>query len=359
MRKEWKKGFTLVELLVVIAIIGMLVGLLLPAVQQAREAARQMQCNNNLRQLALASLNVESSSRVFPGTGWGYGWIGDPDAGTGMKQPGSWCYALLPALEQNALYQLPADGEVPENPQPQQKTGATEMQKVAIATFYCPSRRSVKTYPAKNPRNMNNYDQYSSCGKTDYAGNAGTYSGSVGVVATLTGPNTATVAAWRKNNSWATYTSEYTGIFYVMSQTTIGEIRDGLSNTYLIGEKFLNPDCYEDLTYGNSTSQNGDDDYSLFCGADVDHLRTTYTGSYSSSNVFQQSTSARLPTQDREGIETSGSHKFGSCHAGSFGMAMCDGSVHRISYSIDAEVHHCKGSRADGQAASSRGLDGI
>ncbi|MDO5112924.1 MAG: DUF1559 domain-containing protein [Planctomycetia bacterium] len=70
--KRGKKGFTLVELLVVIAIIGMLVGLLLPAVQQAREAARQMQCNNHLRQLALAALNVESSARTMPSAGWGH-----------------------------------------------------------------------------------------------------------------------------------------------------------------------------------------------------------------------------------------------------------------------------------------------
>lgn len=358
MKKNGKKGFTLVELLVVIAIIGMLVGLLLPAVQQAREAARQMQCNNNLRQLALASLNVESSSRSFPGTGWGFGWIGDPDAGVGMKQPGSWCYTILPALEQNALYQLPADGEVPEKPQTQQKNGATEMQKVAIPTFYCPSRRPAKPYPAKQPRPKNNYDLYSPCGKTDYAGNAGTYTKNLGVIEDRDGPNTSTIATWRKDNSWVTHSSEYTGIFYAMSQTTIGEIRDGMSNTYLIGEKFLNPDCYEDLKYGNSTTDgNGDDDYNLFCGADVDHLRPTYTGSHNTSNVFQQATQARLPAQDRAGIDTNGSHKFGSSHSGSFGMAMCDGSVHRISYSIDAEVHHCKGSRADGQAASSRGLE--
>ncbi|MDO5114345.1 MAG: DUF1559 domain-containing protein, partial [Planctomycetia bacterium] len=307
-----KKGFTLVELLVVIAIIGMLVGLLLPAVQQAREAARQMQCNNNLRQLALASLNVESSSRTLPGGGWGYAWIGDPDAGVGKKQPGSWCYSILPALEQNALYQLPADGEVPENPQTQQKTGATEMQKVAIPTFYCPSRRPAKPYPAKQPRPKNNYDLYSPCGKTDYAGNLGTWLENPGMTGGGEGPAISEVATWRKNNSWEDHSSKYTGIFYIFSQTTIGEIRDGMSNTYLLGEKFLNPDCYEDLKYGNSTEDgNGDDDYNLFCGADVDYLRPTFTGSYNSSNVFQQGSPARLPAQDREGFDTDASRKFG------------------------------------------------
>ncbi|MDO4575037.1 MAG: DUF1559 domain-containing protein [Planctomycetia bacterium] len=307
-------GFTLVELLVVIAIIGMLVGLLLPAVQQAREAARQMQCNNNLRQLGLAALNMESSSRHFPSGGWTCSWTGDADAGFGKGQMGSWIYSLLPFLEQNALFQLGSDGD-PNAASPEQKQGSYERNQVPLSVLYCPSRRSCKCYPSPLVTLVNATKSVSSA-KTDYGGNSYTkYEAYTGGVAGLT------------DSSKTKRTSK--GVIFALSQVTIGEIRDGTSNTYLTGEQYEQADTYET---GESLGDNG----IAYAGADHDQLCMV--------------SKAYLPIQDRDGADLS--PRFGSCHAGGVGVVMCDGSVQRIPYSIDAQVHDNLANRADGNPAS-------
>ncbi|MDO5113638.1 MAG: DUF1559 domain-containing protein [Planctomycetia bacterium] len=309
MTAKWRTGFTLVELLVVIAIIGMLVGMLLPAVQQAREAARQTQCNNHLRQLAVACLNYESQQGTYPSGGWWQNWCGDPDRGFGVAQPGSWMFSILPYLEQNALYQLTADGN-PDNAQ--NSALVTQMRQTILPMLYCPSRRPPRLY--------------SNLAKNDYVGCSGDVSARRNTDPNAGSPTSLSSAMeiirsgkWRPNNN--------NGTIYSISTVSNAEIYDGTTNTYLVGEKYLDPDGYE--------KSDPSDDTGLYTGSDMDSLRCTRVDSWKYM-------------QDRSGVH-SGSEAFGSVHSGGGGFAMGDGSVRRVGYDIDESVHRCLGVRNDGE----------
>ena len=159
------RGFTLVELLVVIAIIGILVSLLLPAVQAAREAARRLQCSNQVRQLALAALLHVDSRQYLPSGGWGWNWVGDPDRGFGKKQPGSWVYSTLPYLEEEALWSM-GKGETNLVTKKQILTRMNENQPAA---FICPTRRPANITSVKTHFTPRNCIRMELAGKSDYA----------------------------------------------------------------------------------------------------------------------------------------------------------------------------------------------
>ncbi|MDO4574752.1 MAG: DUF1559 domain-containing protein [Planctomycetia bacterium] len=317
-------GFTLVELLVVIAIIGMLVGLLLPAVQQAREAARQMQCQNNARQLSLAAQNHLAIMKYFPSGGWNYRWIGEPERGSGMKQPGGWFYNILPYIEQQSLHDLGLGltGSA-------RQAAMTSRLETPLTMANCPSRRPAMAYPhtGSTPQTEGTYFSVESTLKLDYAACTGTDKGiandnydyfpSVSLGSTESAISTVNSAASRG----------FHGVIYGLSQTTDGEIRDGLSNTYILGEKSMNASLY-------TTGTDGSDNETGYGGHGNDTCR---------SAVYS---TVKQPTQDRMGYTTA--RTFGSCHAGGLTMAFCDGHVTRVAYSIEPAVHWCLANRHDG-----------
>ncbi len=329
-----RSGFTLVELLVVIAIIGILVSLLLPAVQAAREAARRMQCQNNLKQLGLAFHNHHDTFKHFPhgGKAWwfhvNYANGGNPYSNE--KQTIGWGFQILPFLEQQNVY----DGSG--------ATGNTNYDRsiVSISTpipsFYCPSKRNAKALPVNNDwyrvwtdntgqeQNVGTRRSYAH-GATDYAGaqgrnlnSAGNCSGSEGVIVRMNGPDTPALPTQR------------TGVL-----VDFASIIDGTSNTFVVGEKRLRVDVI-----GNYQT---DDNEGYSSGWDHDVIRQACWQWAPSPDCVGPDT--RL---DPRGVPCGyGQNRFGSSHPQGFNVAMADGSVRYLTYIMDIETFRRLGNRHD------------
>jgi prepilin-type N-terminal cleavage/methylation domain-containing protein len=332
-RQPRRAAFTLVELLVVITIIGILMSLLLPAVNAAREAGRRTQCQNNLRNLAQALLQHESAKGYLPTDGWGFAWTGDADRGTGIKQPGGWPYCILPYIDQVALSQVGAGLSTTTTPT---KAHATvTLITTPLALFHCPSRRRVQLYTNFNGQ-YNSEGAPPAVARIDYAGNGGdTWQ----VDATQTfQPNS--FSQGDDPNFWKTLSTN-TGVILQHSQFKMALIADGASNTYLVGEKYLTTDHYAD-------GMDAGDNETAYSGLNWDSTRTSgYLGAGFGNKGY------RLPEQDMPGNpslpNSTDIWNFGSAHPGSFVMVFCDSSVHDISYTIDPETHRRLANRADHQ----------
>lgn len=325
-RHGFPAGFTLVELLVVIAIIGILVSLLLPAVQSAREAARRTQCVNNLKQTGLAWHNHLSSHGFFPGGGWGATWVPDPDLGTGENQPGGWVYQQLPFMEEQALHQSGA-GTTGE----QKKTFVEGIMATPVAAMNCPTRRDSKPYT--NYSTTIQGHRATLVARTDYAANAGDHTWSESYTAEPSSIEQFQSGQYKIPDEMIAQT--WTGVCFEFSELSDRMIVDGLSKTYMVGEKYLNPDNYD-------TGADPSDDWSMVSGHQDDQHRV-------SGHIDPNNSSARYypPRRDQPGY--SGRVEFGSAHASTWQVVLCDGAVKSMTYSIDPEVHRRLCHREDEQ----------
>ena len=348
------RGFTLVELLIVISIIGVLIALVMPAVQSAQESGRRAQCMNNLHQMALGCLALEAKCGYFPSGGWGWCWAGDPDRGYGSQQPGGWHYSLLPFIDLADLHDLGKGMPLGNKGDMYPPTNTRNAQgfliaQTPVAMFTCPTRHKLQLFPyVHGSCYVNITEPYPVIGRSDYAANGGS-----NYVTVPGGPN----GGYTLNFDWSQIGGSVnagppgatgqaaTGVVCVASQVTTAMIKDGQANTYLIGERYLCVDCY-------NTGSCCDNDQGWDEGYDWDSIRGTGTGYV--NNKFpglpppSGSGSPTLPSQDRPGVGGCMGN-FGSAHPAGFNMAFCNGSVKKINYDINPTVHMQLGHRSDGE----------
>jgi prepilin-type N-terminal cleavage/methylation domain-containing protein/prepilin-type processing-associated H-X9-DG protein len=308
-RSRPTRGFTLIELLVVIAIIAVLIALLLPAVQSAREAARRAQCTNNLKQMALAANNYESSSGCFPGGSYS-GTLFNPPHWSTYPENFSCFVRMLPYFEQAAMSNATNFNLCSSDPANLTICG------VQVNSLICPSdvkneqvalpaaRASSGVTPGWSfneiyPLPPGNWTQ----AFTSYAGNAGTFTFGF------------------TNLMPSTVLSQFNGVIYNDSSVKISAITDGTSNTFIFGEHSKGHLFILDPAYAVS-------DNSWNSGRWYDTLFATLYP-------------LNLAIGNNLGISSSGYSYYyptaaGSYHPGGANFALCDGSVRFLKNSISS-----------------------
>lgn len=305
--RSTSKGFTIVELLVALTMIGLLVAVLLPAVQQAREAARRMSCRNNLKQIGLALHNYHDAYGVLT-----YGWD---------VRGRLWSANVLPQLEQLPLHQtlLPHEGGLGNwhaNGSPNEAAAGT-----LLSVFRCP------TMPVAG-----HLDNGGIPGRVpvSYRGNAGSEASS---------DDTSTIVI---PGSKSLEMLDQDGIFYACSSVRLAEIRDGLSSTVFLGESLTDPTFVKDgqgMDYWSIGSPQADP-----CRCDGGNAGTEFSEAVG-TGIVRMNVRRHDPATHGRLMELS----FGSYHTGGAFFAMGDGSVQFFDDTLDFRVYRARFSRSGGE----------
>jgi prepilin-type N-terminal cleavage/methylation domain-containing protein/prepilin-type processing-associated H-X9-DG protein len=322
-----RKGFTLVELLVVIAIIAILIGLLLPAVQKVRDAAARVQCQNNLHQLALASLNFESTyGRLEVGINTDI----DPYYGQFLvtyfgpapdkKQSYSWKEAILPFIEMDNLFRQLILNQVNQygiytDSQYYNCNGPSSPGATVVKTFICPS--DVLPNPPVTTYTGDDGTVYY-FGMSSYLGNAGTVS--------MYWPN-----------------ASRDGVLYINSLIRITDISDGTSNTLLIGERYHLDPTFDALA-GTSLGT-----YGGWAWANVYSMEDHTGSSQAPINYMIPPGTSSDPTYYYQNTRLAA---FGSGHTAGANFALCDGSVRFLGTNTSQQTLQYLCTRAAGEVVS-------
>jgi prepilin-type N-terminal cleavage/methylation domain-containing protein/prepilin-type processing-associated H-X9-DG protein len=285
-------GFTLIELLVVIAIIGILIALLLPAVQKVREAANRIQCANNLKQIGLACHNFHDTLGFLPPSQLGTNQV-------------TWAVLILPYLEQDNLYHL---WNI-QLPYTEQSPSATQHN---LKIYFCPSRRSPGS-EYSNDTPPGGLSDYAACAGTGDKDGPDANGAMIGARATI--DSNGVVLSWQ-------------GVL------TLTSITDGTSNTFLAGEKHVR----------YTTKFGTQEDRSVFSTNDNNYRRYAGKGEAGQNYILQ--IYSPDPQWNVQGVSN---RCFGSRHPGVCQFTMCDGSVRTVKDSTDVITLGLLAQRNDGQ----------